>query len=169
MSVKLVALVAIVTGVSCLNAGVMVTVRILHGLARDGLFPAFAAHVNRGGTPDRALAITALLTILLTLSGQFQTAFLVIGAMGVFTYAITDAALFRLRASAPELARPFRAFGYPWLPALALLLDVGLVAAFLWSDLKSAAFMVATVAICVPISWWVRRRRRLGAPAPERS
>jgi len=49
------------------------------------------------------------------------------------------------------MPRPYRARGYPWLPALVLLLDAGLVVAFLARDLRSGAFLLLAVVICVPL------------------
>jgi hypothetical protein len=57
------------------------------------------------------------------------------------------------------LYRPYRAKLYPWLPALALLLDVGMLVAFLAADWTSGLFIVAAVAICVPIGLWMRRNQ----------
>jgi APA family basic amino acid/polyamine antiporter len=150
-SIKLVVLVALVTVISCINAGIMTGVRILHGLSQEGLLPSAFSHVNRGGTPDVAMGTTALAAILLALSGQFETVFLAMSALVIFSLAMTDASLFRLRRTAPDLPRPYRARGYPWLPALVLLLDAGLVVAFLARDLRSGAFLLLAVVICVPL------------------
>jgi APA family basic amino acid/polyamine antiporter len=158
-AIKIVAGVALVTTLSCLNACVMVSARILQGLGRDRLFPAAAARVNAGGTPDVALAITGTFAILLATTGEFELVFLAVGALVISNNMIMDAALFKLRITEPGLQRPYLALGYPWLPGAALLLDGLLLTAFLWSNLESAFFMIAAVALCIPLSWWARRRQ----------
>ena len=155
----IVAAIAIVTVVGCINAGLMLGSRIFFGLAREGYLFRVAGHVNKGGTPDVALGVTGAFAILLSLTGQFETVFLVMGALGLSILGIIDVAFFKLRMSEPELPRPYRAIGYPWLPAIALILDTGLVIAFLAADIRSALFMVAAVLVCVPLTILAKRRK----------
>jgi len=161
LSLIVVAAIAIITLVGCNNASIMIGTRILHGLARDGFVPRIVSRVNRGGTPDLALAATGALAIVLALTGRFETIFLITAALAVFVNALIDAALFKLRWSEPDLPRPYRCIGYPWLPALALILDLALLVAFLSADVRSAIYMVAAVALCVPITLIANKRRRL--------
>lgn len=158
-SVAIVAAIAIVTVVGCINAGMMLGSRIFFGLARDGYLFRGAKHVNKGGTPDVALAITGGVAMLLALTGQFETVFLIMGALGLAILALVDMAFFKLRVSEPDLPRPYLAIGYPWLPAIALILDTGLVIAFLAADPRSALFMVAAVLACVPLTVLANRRK----------
>ena len=158
LSLKIVAGAAIVTIASCLNAMMMVAPRILHGLAREGLFPAAAERVNKGGTPSVALAVTAVFSLLLTLTGQFETIFLIMGAVGMLPLIVAELAFFKLRRSAPDLHRPYRAIAYPWLPALVLAIDGTLLGLFLLADLRSGLGIVLAVAVCVPIGWAMGRR-----------
>lgn len=165
-SMRIVAAVAVVTVVGCINAQIMVCTRVFHGLGKEGFLPVVTSHVNKGGTPDVAMAVTAFFAVLLALSGTFETVFLIIGALGIFILAFTDLAFFKLRMAEPELARPYRAIGYPWLPMAVLVLDFGLLAAFLAADPVSGGFMVAAILICVPVSLWTRRRHRT-SPRPD--
>ena len=158
-SVTVVAIIAVVTVVGCINASIMIASRIMHGLGRDGFLPAATAHVNRGGTPDVAMALAAVVAIALALSGEFETVFLVLAAFALFVLVLVDLAFFKLRFSEPELPRPYRAKFYPWLPALALLIDLAVLLAFLASDLRSALFMAMAVALCIPLSMIARRGR----------
>lgn len=164
-SVAIVAGVAIVCVLGTINAGIMLATRILHGLGRDGFVPAAASRVNRGGTPDVALAASAAATLALAATGQFETVFLAVGALSIAILVVVDAAFFVLRRREPELERPFRARGYPWLPALALALDLAVLAAFLVADPRAALFMAAGVALCVPLTLLARRGR--AAPSAE--
>jgi len=160
LSLIVVAAVAIVTLIGCNNASIMIATRILHGLARDGFVPRAISRVNGGGTPDLALAATGALAIVLALTGRFETIFLITAALTVFVNAMIDAALFKLRWSEPDLPRPYRSLGYPWLPGLALVLDLALVVAFLAADLKSAIYMIAALALCVPMTLVANKRRQ---------
>lgn len=163
-SLLLVMVIAMIMVVSSANAYILLVPRILYGLGRDGLFFRWSAHVNRGGTPDWAMVLTVAVSILLTLSGSFDTVFLLMSAMTLFTMVVTDLAYFVLRYREPELARPFRARWHPVLPILLLLIDGALFAAILWADPFGGMAMLAMVAIAVPISWLIhhlKRRERL--------
>jgi APA family basic amino acid/polyamine antiporter len=156
----LVALLAIVIVVVAINALVMSTSRILYGMARDGLFLSAALRVNKGGTPDIALAITTVLTLMLILSGGFVFLFKLMAALASLVFLIYSMSLFGLRRKFPDLPRPFRAIGYPLLPALACLLNFGLLIAFIAAEPVSGLYMLALIAICVPVGLVLQRRRK---------
>jgi APA family basic amino acid/polyamine antiporter len=164
-STAVIAGVALVIVISCLNGLVMVIPRVLYGLGRDGLFLPVAQHVNRGGTPDVALLMSAALTMLLALTGEFETVFLLMGAITIFTMVVTDLSLFVLRRKEPDLPRPYRAIGYPLLPGLLLLIDTLLLCAVLASDPWSGLYMALLIALCIPVGLWLRRSRAEPKPA----
>ena len=159
LALSVIAAGAVLIALTCLNANLMGAPRILYGLAEQRMFPAAALKVNRGGTPTVAMALSAAAALGLTLTGQFATVFLIMAALGMVPFVVADFALFKLRRDAPDLARPYRAKLYPWLPALVLLLDLGMLIAFLAADWTSGLFIVAAVAICVPIGLWMRRNQ----------
>jgi APA family basic amino acid/polyamine antiporter len=146
----------------CCNAGLMVAPRIVFGLARDKLFPSIGAQVSRGGTPQIGLALITITSALLVLTGSFEAAFRVVAATGVLAILALDVSLFVLRWREPGLNRPYRAALYPFLPALALLLDGAFFAAILWFDPLSGAITAATL-VAATIAWFMMRRMRRAA------
>ena len=104
--------------------------RQIFALARDGYLPGYFAKIHpRFKTPHRAILAGGVIGIaaiysdeLITLGGQTLTANIVtMSVFGAITmYIISMLSLFRLRRSAPDMARPFRAPFYPWFPAFAL-------------------------------------------------
>ena len=144
--------IAMVVVFSSANAYILIAPRILYGLGRDGLFFRWSAHVNRGGTPHWSTILAVAASIAMTMSGSFDTVFLLMGAMTLFTFVVTDIAYFVLRYREPELERPFRARGHPYLPVLLLAIDGALFAAYLWSDPVGGMAMLAMIAIAIPIS-----------------
>jgi amino acid permease len=141
---------------------VMIAPRTLYGLARESLFLPFALRVNAGGTPDAAMAMTGVFTVLLIFSGGFEFVFRLMGALIIFGFVLYGASLFALRWSQPDLHRPCRAIGYPHLPGFLLLLDAGLLVAFIAADPLSGLFMAVLIAICVPIGLWLHAGRSRG-------
>ncbi|MGH6993670.1 MAG: APC family permease, partial [Caulobacteraceae bacterium] len=152
-------LVAIAAVASCLNGTIMLTPRILFALARDRLFPAVGSLVNRGGSPVLALAATGLISLILTATASFDTAFRLLGLFTVLINVVMNLALFRLRASRPEVERPFRAWLFPYAPLLALVLDLGLVGAFAWADPKGALWGALLLLGAIPV-WLLMRLSR---------
>jgi amino acid transporter len=163
MGGKIVAAIALVLASTCLNANIMATPRVLYGLGRDGLFLPIATRVNKGGTPDVALGISGVLTIALIFSGGFEFLFLLMGALTIFIFVAYDASLFALRIRQPDLPRPFRSIGYPWLPGFVLLLDTGLLIAFLAADPASGFYMLGLIALCIPVGHHLAKQRKLAA------
>ena len=158
--------IAMVVVFSSANAYILIAPRILYGLGRDGLFFRWSAHVNRGGTPNWSTIVTVAASIAMTMSGSFETVFLLMGAMTLFTFVVTDIAYFVLRRREPELERPFRAWGHPYLPILLLAIDGALFAAILWADPFGGMAMLAMIAIAIPISGLIhfqKRRKRAAA------
>ena len=150
---------AVVIAATCLNANIMAAPRVLYGLAEQRLFPAVALAVNRGGTPSVALVLTAVGSIALTLTGEFETVFRIMAALGMFPLLLADLALFKLRRDAPDLPRPYRAKLYPLLPALAVILDMAVLIAFLLAEWMSGLFILVAVAVVWPLGHAMRRSR----------
>jgi APA family basic amino acid/polyamine antiporter len=156
----LVALLAIVIVVVAINAIVMSCARILYGMARDGLFLPAAIKVNKGGTPNVALAITAAIAVPLIYTGAFAFLFKLTAALAILAFFLYELSLFALRRQQPDLARPFRAIGYPVVPALVCLLDLALLVAFIAAEPISGVYMAALILMCVPVALALRHRRK---------
>jgi APA family basic amino acid/polyamine antiporter len=102
----------------CINGLILAGARVYFAMARDGLFFERAGEVNRNNVPAWALIAQGIWTALLTLTGTYsQLLDYVIFAALIF-YVLTMIALFRLRRLRPDLPRPYKAFGYPVVPAL---------------------------------------------------
>jgi APA family basic amino acid/polyamine antiporter len=151
---------ALVVVASCANAGIMAAPRVLLALSRDRLLPGVFDNVNKGGSPYIAFAMTAVGAMALTLSGSFGLLFGLIGTLGLFSFVLTIATIFVLRRREPDLPRPYRALGYPWLPAIVLAFDVVVLLLFLnanwWGALTAAILWLA----CIPFAMVARRANR---------
>jgi APA family basic amino acid/polyamine antiporter len=121
----------VVSTFGCLNGIILAGARVYYAMALDGLFFTRAAQLHpTRHTPTFALLIQCVWAVLLTLSGTYGDLLdYVIFAVLLF-YILTIAGIFVLRWRQPELPRPYRAFGYPVVPALYILL-AGVVSALL--------------------------------------
>jgi APA family basic amino acid/polyamine antiporter len=107
----------------CNNGLILSGARVYYAMARDGLFflrGAGRLHATHR-TPALALAVQAAWTSVLCLSGTYAQLLDYIIFAAVLFYMLTVIGLFALRIRRPELPRPVRAPGYPWLPALYVL------------------------------------------------
>src|SRR5205809_6205832 len=104
-----------------INAAFLFTPRVMFALSRDGLFFYPGAMVNTGGTPSTALVVTALVAIVLAGIGSFEQLFAFTAFLTVLVDVAAFGTIFVLRWREPDLPRPFKARGYPVLPAFVFL------------------------------------------------
>ena len=116
---KLMAAVILISTFGCLNGLLMAGARVYYAMSRDGLFFKSVGRLSeRSKTPVNSLWVQWAWTCLLCLSGSYnQLLDYVIFAVLVF-YILTITGLFVLRRTRPNVSRPYRAFGYPVLPGL---------------------------------------------------
>jgi APA family basic amino acid/polyamine antiporter len=135
-----------------INAQLMIMPRVLLAMSRDGLFSRHAARINSGGTPTVALALSLLVVVAFLLTGSFTVVLAFDSILIVALYVITFLTLFALRRREPDTPRPYRARGYPFVPALALLVALALLAAMSLSDPRSALIVLAILLASWPLS-----------------
>ena len=116
---KLMAAVILISTFGCVNGLLMAGARVYYAMSRDGLFFKSVGKLSdKSKTPVNSLWVQWAWTCLLCLSGSYgQLLDYVIFAVLVF-YILTITGLFVLRRTRPEAVRPYRAFGYPVLPGL---------------------------------------------------
>jgi len=120
----LMAVAILISTFGCNNGLILSGARIYYAMAKDRLFFQSAANVNRHHAPGTALIVQCAWASLLCLSGTYgQLLDFLIFAVLIF-YILALAGLFVLRWKRPEMNRPYRALGYPVLPALYILLAV---------------------------------------------
>lgn len=119
LGAKLMAGAILISTFGCVNGMLLAGARVYYAMARDGLFFSAVAKLNpKTGVPTNSLWVQWAWTCLLCLSGSYGDLLdYVIFAVLLF-YILTIFGLFRLRQTQPDTPRPYRAFGYPALPAL---------------------------------------------------
>ena len=143
-------LVSIFSLISILNAYMMIPSRILFGLSRDGFFTRRAMTVNKGGTPYISLLFCYALALLLILFSSFDELFALGAFMMTIISSFTFASVIRLRKKAPDMPRPYRAWGYPYTTWLAIIVTTGMFFGFAYSDPKSLFIIIALFLLSYP-------------------
>lgn len=117
----------------CTNGLILAGARVYYAMARDGLFFRRVAEVSpRTHTPVFSLIIQAIWASLLALSGTYSNLLDYVIFAALLFYVLTVSGLFVLRKKRPDLERPYKAIGYPVLPALYVLLAALVMVDLLW-------------------------------------
>ncbi|MDQ2901507.1 MAG: amino acid permease, partial [Acidobacteriota bacterium] len=159
LAVKLMAAAIMVSTFGCLNGMILSGARVYYTMALDNLFFRRAGVLDPvRRTPVFSLVIQCAWAILLTLSGQYNDLLdYVIFAVLLF-YMLTIAGIFVLRRTRPEMERPYRAIGYPVLPA-AYILAAGLIEILLLLYKPNYTFPgLAIVLLGVPVYYLWRKK-----------
>jgi APA family basic amino acid/polyamine antiporter len=130
-------------------------------MARDGLFFKAAANVHPvRGTPDRAIVLQAAWASILAATGTFAQLFTFVMIVSILYWIAAAGAVIVLRRKRPDLPRPYRVPGYPWIPVAFMVAAGGiLVSSFVEAPVESLAGMVLT-ALGIPV---YRLWRRAGS------
>jgi len=145
-------LLILVTTFGCTNSTIIMPPRIYQVMARDGLFFKGIAYIHpRFNTPARALWLQGFWASLLVLSGSFdQLTDMLIFVVFIF-YGATTLGVFIMRVREPGLERPYRAWGYPVVPALFILFCLGLVVITCFTNPREAGLGLLFVSIGIPL------------------
>jgi basic amino acid/polyamine antiporter, APA family len=145
------ALVAGLVLVSTFSGSMMTDPRIIYGMADRGLFFRSVARVSpRFRSPSVAIGLSAALGCAYVLQNDFaQLADRFVLGEWPF-YALSVAGVYVLRRKRPDLPRPYRAWGYPLLPALFLLASLALMGNALVTDPRDTGITLLTIAVGLP-------------------
>jgi APA family basic amino acid/polyamine antiporter len=143
---------------SGLNGSMMVGARVFFAMGDRGLFFRAVARISpRFDSPSVAIAICTALGVVYVLQNDFaQLADKFILGIWPF-YALTVAAVFVLRRRRPDLPRPYRVWGYPFVPAVFLLASAGMVVNALVTDPVNTGVTLLIIAVGFPV-YWLRGR-----------
>lgn len=158
----LTAILVMISAFGCANGLILTGARVIYAMANDGVFFAAARRLNRNRVPAFALIIQGIWAAVLTLSGTYSDLLDYVIFAQLLFYVLTVAAVFVLRRTRPDAPRPYRAWGYPLVPAayivaaVALMLDLLVVKPrFTWPGLG--------IVVAGAIVYSVMRRRTAGA------
>jgi APA family basic amino acid/polyamine antiporter len=161
----LMAIAILISTFGCNNGLILSGARVYWAMAKDGLFFKRAAALSLRGVPAWALVAQAVWTSVLCLTGTYgQLLDYVIFAALVF-YALTTVGLFVLRAKRPDAPRPYRAIGYPVLPALYVVSAAAVAAILLVADKTRAQALSGLLVVLLGVPVYFLTSRRSAGPA----
>lgn len=116
------AILIMVSTFGCNNGLILAGARVYYTMAKDGLFFKSTGTLNKNSVPGYALWIQCLVACVLCLSGKYGDLLDMVSFVVVLFYVLTIIGIFILRRKRPEAERPYKAFGYPVLPAIYILM-----------------------------------------------
>ncbi len=117
-----IAVMIMISTFGCNNGLILAGARVYYTMAKDGLFFKKAGTLNENAVPAWALWAQCIVAGLLCLSGRYGDLLDMVSFIVVIFYILTIIGIFILRKKRPELERPYKAFGYPVLPAIYILM-----------------------------------------------
>jgi len=135
---------------SSLNALHLMGARVIYAMSRDGLFFRAVSRINKGGTPTLGLLLSALVGVAFAVF-SFDRVIAMLAFFFVTNYLLSFISLFLLRRLEPALPRPYRAWGYPWTTALALLGSIGFLLEAVREDRTNSILTLVALACSYPV------------------
>lgn len=144
----------------CNNGLILSGARVTYAMSRDKLFFEKMGYLNKNAVPGNALLLQAVWASVLCLSGTYSDLLdYVVFAVMIF-YILTILGLFRLRFTKPDIPRPYKAFGYPVVPALYILIAAVFAAILLIYKPQYTYPGVAIVLIGIPVFYIWRWKKQ---------
>jgi basic amino acid/polyamine antiporter, APA family len=160
---KIIAVLIMVSTFGCINGLVLAGARVYYTMAKDGLFFKSAGTLNKNAVPQWALWAQCIVAAALCLSGEYGNLLDMISFVVVMFYVLTIAGIFILRKKRPDMERPYKAFGYPLLPAIYMVLGTAFCILLLIFKTKYAAWGLVITLAGIPLYYLAGRNAKNAA------
>jgi APA family basic amino acid/polyamine antiporter len=158
-----IAVLIMVSTFGCNNGLILAGARVYYTMAKDGLFFKKTAELNRHAVPEYALWVQCAVACVLCLSGKYNDLLTMISFVVVIFYALTILGIFVLRRKKPDMERPYRAFGYPFLPVIYILLAIAFCVALVFASPTYSLGGLIIVLAGIPIYFVALARKKSGS------
>jgi len=155
-----IAVLIMVSTFGCNNGLILAGGRVYYTMANDGLFFRKAGDLNKNAVPEWAMWAQCIVACLLCLSGRYGDLLDMISFVVVLFYALTIIGIFILRKKRPDIERPYKAFGYPVLPAIYIILAITFCVFLIIMKPTYAGIGLAIVLAGIPLYFVAVSRRK---------
>jgi APA family basic amino acid/polyamine antiporter len=153
----IIAVMIMISTFGCNNGLILSGARVYYTMAKDGVFFKRTGTLNKFGVPQFGLWIQALVASVLCLSGRYGDLLDMISFVVVVFYVLTILGIFILRAKKPDVERPYKAIGYPILPALYIITGIAFCVLLFAYKRDFALYGLLIVLIGIPIYYISQR------------
>ena len=133
--------------------------RLFYAMAKDGLFFKQATELNKNQVPAKALWVQCIWASILAVSGKFGDLLTYATFASLLFYILTIIGVFILRKKEPNTERPYKAFGYPVIPAIYIVVTVAICITLLVYDTFNTGLGLGIVALGIPIYYLVMNKK----------
>ncbi len=144
----------------CNNGLILAGARVYYTMAQDGLFFRKAGTLNKNAVPEWALWAQCILASILCLSGRYGDLLDMVSFVVVVFYVLTIIGIFVLRRKKPDAERPYRAFGYPVLPLIYIIMGISFCVALILQKPDYAGIGLGITLLGIPIYFIAVRQKK---------
>jgi APA family basic amino acid/polyamine antiporter len=170
MGGAMIALIVIISTFGTTNGNVLATARVSFAMAQEENFFHWVGKVHpKFNTPGNALLLHGVYTSILVLSGSFDMLTDMLIFVSWLFYGLSAAGVFVLRVKMSATPRPYRVWGYPFVPAIFVLFTVFFLSMTLYTDIRlfvegksviiNSLFGLLLTALGIPLYWYFSKRK----------
>ncbi|KAB2909469.1 MAG: amino acid permease [Ignavibacteriales bacterium] len=158
---SIISIAVIISTFGALNGSILSTARVQFAMSRQGMFFGILGRVHpKFSTPHVSLLVQGIWSAILVLSGSFDTiSDYVIFAAWLF-YMLGAAGVFVLRKKMPDTHRPYKVWGYPWLPAIFVIFSFLFLVNSLISDTQDAMMGLMLILVGIPFYYYFQYKKK---------
>lgn len=158
--ITIIAIMIMVSTFGCNNGIILAGARVYYSMAQDGLFFRKVGTLNKNAVPAYALWIQCAVASIWCLSGKYGDLLDMITSVVVIFYVLAVAGVIRLRYTRPALKRPYKAFGYPYLPVIYILMGISFVLLMLIYKPSYTLPGILIALLGIPIFYVINTKRK---------
>jgi APA family basic amino acid/polyamine antiporter len=157
----MVSIAAMISIFAAINGSILSGSRVPYAMAREGYFFASFARVNsRFRTPAPAIMLLGIWSSLVLLSGQYRELYTLVIFPSWILYGMTAASVIVLRRKRPDMPRPYRVPGYPFVPVIFVFVALALLYSTLRSSPRESGIGLGLIVAGLPFYFYWKRQKR---------
>lgn len=154
----IIAVMIMISTFACNNGLIMAGARVYYTMAQDGLFFKKAADLNKHSVPGWSIWVQCLWASALCLTGKYGDLLDFVVIIVLIFYILTIYGIFILRRKMPNAERPYKAFGYPFLPALYLLIASAICVTLFITKTSTCGWGVLIMLMGIPVYYLTKQK-----------
>lgn len=155
----IIALMIMISTFACNNGLIMAGARVYYTMAKDGLFFKKAAILNKSSVPAWALWAQCLWASVLCLTGKYGDLLDFVIIIVLIFYILTIYGIIRLRKKMPDVVRPYKAIGYPFLPLVYIIIASAVCVSLLFTKFSTCGWGVLIMLMGIPIYYLIKEKQ----------
>jgi len=153
-------LVIIVSMFGALNGNILVGSRVYYAMAKDHLFFSKAADVHpKFHTPGNAIIIQGFWAAALTLTGTFEELITLVVFVNFMLWIASASTVFVLRKKQPDLDRPYKVWGYPYVPAFFIIFSSAIMVNTFFKSPEQSLMGLGLTLLGIPAFWYWKKKK----------